>query len=462
LGVGNRLEPWHGGFVKNIIRCALALILSWTPGFGAEEVVVVPLRGEVSQAQFFFLRRALKDAEKSGAKLVLIDMDTYGGELKASVNMQDALSKSGVETATFVNKNAGSAGALIAVSTKRIYMAPVSAIGAAAPVMGGGQQMSETMSDKVVSYFSGYFRSAAERNGHNPDIAEAFINKTKEVKIGEEKIHAPGSILTLSAQEAVRVVGGKPLLAVAVAEDVGTVAELEFRGAKVRRIEPSGFEQIAFWLTSLAPILLLAGIAAGYIEIKTPGLGVPGVLAGVCFVLFFAGHYIAGLAGREVIVLFALGVVLVVAELVFLNGFILPGVLGVLLMIGSLFYAMVDRYPQQSWIPSMEEVIRPIVNMGIAGVLGVVVITLLARVLPKTPLYGHLVLAAEENFGSAVKHALHVGDEGVALSTLRPVGRAEFGGVVCDVISEGDFVESGSRVRVVAVNGTESHVERVG
>lgn len=322
--------------------------------------------------------------------------------------------------------------------------------------------MPETMTDKVVSYFSGYFRSAAERNGHNPDIAEAFINKNKEVKIGEEKVHASGSILTLSAQEAVRVVGGKPLLAVAVAEDVKTVAELEVPGAKLRRIEPSGFEHIAFWLTSLAPILLLAGIAAGYIEIKTPGFGVPGVVAGICFLLFFAGHYIAGLAGREVIVLFGLGVLLVIVELVFLHGFILPGVLGVLLMIGSLFYAMVDSYPKQSWIPSMEDMIRPIINMGIAGVLGVVVIALLARVLPKTPLYGHLVLAAEENFGSAVRNVLSVGDEGVAVSALRPVGRAEFDGTVCDVISDSEFVDSGSRVRVVAVNGTEARVVPIG
>ena len=168
---------------------ALALLLSTQASAPAKEqdirkgsVVVIPLTGEVTQAQFYFLRRILKKAEAAGASALIIDMDTYGGSLKAAVDMLGALMKSTIPTLTYVNTNAGSAGALIALSTKRVYMAPVSAIGAAAPISGGGEDLQETINSKVVSYFSGYFRSAAERNGHNPELAEAFINKEKEEK----------------------------------------------------------------------------------------------------------------------------------------------------------------------------------------------------------------------------------------------------------------------------------------
>lgn len=104
-------------------------------------VVVLPLSGEVTEAQFYFLRRILKKAEAEGASALVIDMDTYGGSLKAAVEMLEALMKSTIPTVTYVNSDAGSAGALIALSTKRIYMAPVSAIGAAAPVSGEGQDL---------------------------------------------------------------------------------------------------------------------------------------------------------------------------------------------------------------------------------------------------------------------------------------------------------------------------------
>jgi membrane-bound serine protease (ClpP class) len=144
-----------------IVLAGLLTLATFSIAAESTGVVVVPLKGEISEAQFFFLRRALKSAESTNASAVIIDMDTYGGLLKAAVEMQDALQKCPIPTVTYINTNAGSAGALVALSTKRIYMAPVSAIGAAAPVSSGGEDLSETMNGKVISYFSGYFRSAA-------------------------------------------------------------------------------------------------------------------------------------------------------------------------------------------------------------------------------------------------------------------------------------------------------------
>ena len=429
--------------------------------------VVIPLKGEVSEAQFFFLRRALKDAERNGAQAVVLDMDTFGGALQAAMDMQEALGKVKARTITYINPNAGSAGALIAVSTKEIYMAPISAIGAAAPVLAGGQDLSETMKDKEVSFASGYYRSVAERNGHNPDIAEAFINKNKAVILDGKTIHEKGSVLTLSAQEAVKLTGDKPLLAAGIAQSLSDLRNQAKLQGPILTVEPTGFEYLAFWITKLAPLLLLGGIVGAYIEIKTPGFGIPGILSIICFSIFFAGHYLAGLAGWEAPVIFVIGLALVISELIIHPGTILPGLMGVFLMAGSLLWAMVDRFPGQPWVPSGEELIPGVVNLGIAFVLGSVAIFFLAKYLPHTPLFRRLILATHNPGGPAFStvHSEYarvaVGAQGTAQSILRPSGKAVFGHEMHDVITMGDFVEPGTPVRVVAVEGSRIVVERV-
>ena len=431
-------------------------------------VVVVPLSGEVTEAQFFFLRRILKRSEAAGASALIIDMDTYGGSLKAAVEMLGALMKSTIPTLTYVNTNAGSAGALIALSTKRVYMAPVSAIGAAAPINAGGEDMQQTLNQKVVSYFSGYFRSAAEKNGYNPELAEAFINKEKEVKIGDKVINPKGSLLTLSAQEAVKEYDGKPLLAQGVASNLEELCEKAgLRAKDIVRVEPTGFERLAQWITVLAPLFLVGGMIGAYLEFKSPGFGVAGILSGLCFLLFFAGHYIAGLTGFEVVAVFILGTLLVLTELLFFPGVTLLALLGTALMAGSLLFAMVDFYPSQPLDFSLDLLFRPLVNLGIAVALFVLAVSLLARFLPELPLFNRLVLATQSPTGpslqmrtpSMFESSVKVGEEGVARTILRPAGKAAFGAALVDVVTDGEFLDAGARVRVTMVEGDRVVVE---
>ena len=165
-------------------------------------------------------------------------------------------------------------------------MAPVSAIGAAAPVLPTGEDLPATEKDKTVSYWSALIRSSAIRNGHNPDIGEAFINKDKEVKIGDRIVHPKGSLLTLNAQEATEVVNGKPLLADGISDSVrDLMRQANLKGEAVA-LDPSGFEQLAFWITALAPLLLLGGIIGAYLEFKIPGASLPGIISAICFALF--------------------------------------------------------------------------------------------------------------------------------------------------------------------------------
>jgi membrane-bound serine protease (ClpP class) len=183
------------------------------------------VQGEISPSLAIFVRRAEKTAESRGASALILDMVTYGGELDSAEKITGILNHATIPTYTYVNSNAGSAGSLIALATKHIYMAPVSAIGAAAPVLSTGQDLPATEKEKTISYWSALVRSTAMRNGHNPDIGEAFMNKEKEVKIGKRLLHPKGSLLSLSAQEATEKIEGKPVLADGVAESVAELAK---------------------------------------------------------------------------------------------------------------------------------------------------------------------------------------------------------------------------------------------
>jgi membrane-bound serine protease (ClpP class) len=121
-------------------------------------------------------------------------MSTYGGEVQAAIDNMDALMKTSVPTYTYVNPRAISAGALIALATQKIYVSPSAVIGASAPVMAGGEDIPATMKDKEISMLSAVARSAAQKNGHNPELAEAFIRKEKELKIGEAVISSSDSL----------------------------------------------------------------------------------------------------------------------------------------------------------------------------------------------------------------------------------------------------------------------------
>lgn len=427
---------------------------------------MVPIKTEISAAQFFFLRRALKEAEREKASAVVIDMDTYGGEVKAANNSMDALLKTRVPTFIYINPRAISAGALIALATQKIYMSPGASIGAAAPVMSGGEDLPKTMTDKTVSALSAMARAAAEKNGHRPELADAFISKDKEVKIGDVVVHKADSLLTLTATEAAKIYNGKPLLAVGVADSLEEMLKSAGLTGPVKTIAPTGFEHVAFWITALAPLFLLGGILGAYLEFKTPGFGLPGILSAFCFTVFFTGHYLAGLAGWEVGALFVVGLLLVLGELLIHPGTVIPGLAGALLMVGALVWAMIDRYPGEPFLPTTDMLARPMINLGVAVLLAIVAGISLAKYLPRTSLYHHIVLESSVHGSPAIASMagaspVQLGQSGTARSTLRPAGKAEFGGHTVDVITQGDFIDPGSAVRIVALDGLRVVVEKV-
>jgi membrane-bound serine protease (ClpP class) len=427
------------------------------------EVVVVPLRGEVAPSLLAFLRRAVKTAESNEASAIIFEMNTYGGRLDTAADIVNALNQTKIPTYTFINTNAGSAGAIIALATQHIFMAPVSAIGAAAPILPTGEDLPSTAKEKTISYWSALIRGSAIKNGHNPDIAEAFMNKDKEVKIGDRIVHPKGAVLTLNAQEATERINGKPLLADDVVDSIGDLTKRAGLKGSIVTVEPTGFEQIAFWITALAPLLLLGGILGAYLEFKIPGATWPGIISATCFALFFLGHYLAGLAGWEVVSLFVLGMVLVLIEILFFaHSTIVFGVIGVFLILASLLWTMIDRYPGQNFFPTGKMLAMPLLNMFIAIVGSFIVIALLARYLPRTSLYRRFALmdsnppgpslaGAPRQFVTAL--ALMPGMHGIAITILRPSGKARFADHVVDVVTEGEFIAPQTPVTVIQTDG---------
>jgi membrane-bound serine protease (ClpP class) len=427
------------------------------------DTVVVELSGEISPPMHLFLRRAIKAAESAGAGAIVIEMNTYGGRLDSAGDIAGVLNRTTLPTYTFINTNAGSAGSLIALATRHIYMSPVSAIGAAAPVLSTGADLPATEKEKTLSYWSALVRNSATRNGHNPDIGEAFMDKEKEVKIGDRVVHAKGTLLTLNAQEATEVINGKPLLADGLADSVADLAKKAGLKGNLVAVEPSGFERLAFWITALAPLLLLLGIICAYLEFKMPGVSMPGIIAAICFALFFAGHYLAGLAGWEVVALFVLGVVLVLIEILFFaHSTIVVGVIGVFLILASLLWAMIDRYPGETFFPTGDMLAMPLRNLFFALVAATVIIMVLARYLPKTNLYRRFALMTTNPPGPSLAGvprefatALDVtpGMQGTAQTTLRPSGKARFADHVVDVVTEGEFISADTPITVIQKDG---------
>src|SRR5437868_1641674 len=189
----------------------------------------------------------------------------------------------------------------------------------------------------------------------------------------------------------------------------------------------------------------------------------PGIISAICFALFFLGHYLAGLSGWEVVALFILGLALVLIEILFFaHSTIVFGVIGVFLILASILWAMIDRYPGEKFVPTGQMLLMPLINLVIAIVAATILITLLARYLPRTSLYRRFALVTSNPSGPSLDHSprqfatamsLRPGASGITVSMLRPSGKARFSDQLVDVITQGEFVPPETPVTVVQTDG---------
>ncbi|HXG49052.1 MAG TPA: NfeD family protein, partial [Methylomirabilota bacterium] len=320
-----------------------------------------------------------------------------------------------------------------------------------------------------VSAISALVRASAEKNGHNVRVIEAMVDKSKELVIDGEVLNEKGQILTLTDVQAAKRYGNppKPLLSSGTVESLEALLKiLGYADAERHDIAPTGAERLGMWLNSISPLLLIIGIVGIYIEFKTPGFGLPGIVGATAFALYFLGGYVAGLSGLEWVAIFVLGLALVAVEMFVYPGTLVIGLAGSALMLIALIMAMVDMYPGMPRVPTLGQVRVPVRDLALAVAGGGILIALLARFLPKTPVYRALVSESASGVETEAllerQRASLLGQVGVAVSVLRPGGKAQFGDQIIGVISQGDMIPKGTRVRVVGFSGSEAVVETVG
>ncbi|MCS1410423.1 MAG: hypothetical protein M2R45_03615 [Verrucomicrobia subdivision 3 bacterium] len=437
-----------------------------------DKVYVIPIRDDIMPPVLYVVRRGIKGAIAAGATTVIIDMETNGGRVDTTEELIEILDRFEGKKVTYVNKKAFSAGAFVSVATEAIYMAPGAVIGAAAPILmvpggTGADAVPDTMEVKMTSGISALVRANAERYGHNVDVIEAMIDKTKELKIDDEVLCEKGQILTLTNTEAEKKYGAdeKPLLSAGTVVTLNDlVAQLGLEHAEIVRVEPTGTEQIGAWINRISPILLMIGIIGLYIEFKTPGFGLPGIVGLAAFVIYFFGGYIAGLSSIGWGALFVLGLLLLVIEILLIPGTMIAGLVGALMMLGAIVMALVD------WEPTLPAYTLPtlaqftdsfqVLSLALIGV--AILLLLLGKHFPNTGFYSQMVSQSAsgvetENRAGAEKDS-RLGLHGVVVSPLRPGGKAHFGDDVLDVVSQGEMIDSGTEVKIIDFSGRDAVV----
>jgi membrane-bound serine protease (ClpP class) len=425
-----------------------------TPAAGAPLVYVAPIEGIIDLGLAPFVERVIGEARRDGAAALILEINTFGGRVDAAVLIRDSLLRSPVRTIAFVNKRAISAGALISLAAERIAMADGGTIGAATPVqVGAPGAPAQPVEEKTVSYMRKEFSSTAESRKRPARLAEAMVDADVAVAGVIEK----GKLLTLTTTEAVR-----HKVADYRADTLEAVLEREgLAGAEIRRASVNWAEQLVRFLTHpvLSSVLMTVGILGIIVELRTPGFGVPGALGITSLGLFFWGHWLVRLAGWEELLLVTLGLALLAIEFFVIPGFGITGILGILSILSGLTLSLIGSGATGALILNAAARVALSLLAAIVGALA------LMRILPRLPLGRSLVL--ETGLGSPAGYASApesdwrwTGKRGAAVSPLRPAGIADFEGERVDVVSQGEYIETGAPIVVVRVEGNRIVVRR--
>ncbi|WP_298829840.1 NfeD family protein [uncultured Piscinibacter sp.] len=417
-------------------------------------VYVLPIEGVIDLGLSPFVQRVIQEATEAGAAALILQIDTFGGRVDAAVQIRDALLDTPLRTVGFVNKRAISAGALIGLATQTLVMATGSTIGAAAPVHTGASGAEAKPADeKTVSYVRKEFRATAEARKRPLLLAEAMVDADVEVPGVVNK----GKLLTLTTEEALK----HKLVDFRADTLQGVLSQLGLEGAQVRAASPHWAEMLVRFLTHpvLSSLLISIGMLGIVLEMRTPGFGLAGALGVASLALFFWGHWLVQLAGWEEMLLAAVGLALLVAEVFFIPGFGIAGALGITALLAALVLSMTGTgdtaavIAQAAW--------RVVIALLVALGVGIA----LLRAMPRMPFARRLVLASDLGTGPAhgsapLSDQRWLGKQGRAASALRPAGIADIDGERVDVVSDGELVERGATIQVTHVDGNRIVVRR--
>ena len=449
-----------GLFVWGIIASICTVVADSRP-----LVYEIDIQKEINNTTQIYLSKGLAEAKTLGADAVLIHLNTYGGQVDAADSMRTAILYSPIPVYVFIDNNAASAGALISIACEKIYMRKGANIGAATVV----NQTGAAMPDKYQSYMRSMMRSTAEAHGQDtviqrndtlykwkrdPLIAEAMVDE----RVSIPNLVDTGKVLTLTAQEAMK---WGYCEGIAESPDEVITRYLGYSDYRLVSYTPSWLDDVKGFLLnpvfqSFLIILIIGGI---YFEMQAPGMGFPSVVALVAAVLYFAPLYLDGLAANWEILVFVIGLMLIAVELFVLPGFGVAGIGGIVLVTGGLIMALLDNTNFDFRGVSTERWGEAVLTVLAGLVLGFVAMIWLSHKIGRRGIFRRVALVAdlEEAVSSPDLSAL-VGQEGVAVTVLRPSGKVRIGTEWYDGVSEAGFIEKGSRVKVLRFENAQLYV----
>ena len=449
---------------KRAILSALitvALLTMSLVGFAQQpKVYYYKIDDNISKPALRLTEKAVKEAEAGRFDYLMLELNTFGGELDAADKIRTLLLNTTVPTLVFINNNAASAGALISIACDSIYMMPGASIGAASVVNESG----EIMPDKYQSYMRSLMRTTAEHNGRNPNIAQAMVDPDVVVPGVSEK----GKVLTLTSEEAAKngfcesVVNNRE-------EALSYVSETP---AEITEQELSVIDKIINFLVNpvVSGILIMCIVGGLYFELQAPGIGLPSVIAITAALLFFAPHYLEGLAAHWEILIFLAGLVLLMLEFFVVPGFGVTGISGIVLILASLVLTLVFNVgfkfnfnPEFNASAYVSKMTILVLVSSLAGFF--LALWLGKKLILAETRFGSLALRtgleSDKGFTSQdMRNEQYVGKEGVAQTILRPSGKINIDGEVLDATVEHGYVEAGEAVTVTKFENAQLFVRK--
>ena len=405
---------------------------------------------EIGPAAWRITERAIDAAEEQSADYILIDLDTYGGLVTDADNIRTKILKTEIPVLIFIRNNAASAGALISIACDSIYMSPGSTIGAAAVVDAEGTMAPE----KYQSYMRNKMRATAEETGRDPDIAEGMVDPTVVIP----GVSDSTEIITFSVDEALKngYCNGK-------VENVDEALKMAgVTDYDITEHQVSGVEKIINFLVNpvVSGILMLMIVGGIWFELQSPGVGFPIAAALVGALLYFAPHYLEGLAAHWEIALFVVGIILLAVELFVIPGFGFAGISGIACVVTGLTLSLIRNINFDfSFVPGNQIVVSLMIVLGVMMLSMLSMIVLGSRLSTSGGFFKRVALPTEQKkedgyvISAAISDKNLIGKEGVAITDLRPSGKIEIDGEWHDAQSDAEYIKKDSKVKVEKVQG---------
>jgi len=400
-----------------------------------DTVYVIPVKGEITPAMAVFFKEKIAEADKANAKGIIIEITTLGGRVDAAIKIKEAIINSQTPVAVYVEERAISAGALITIAAPKIIMAPGSHIGSAEPI---------PYTEKNVAFLRGEFQATAKRWGRDEKIAQAMVDKNIEIP----GLSPKGSLLDIDAYTAYQY--GYADAVLEGRENV--LGYLGLSGMSIVEVVPGLRFRIAQFLTrsDVAPVLLIIGVIAILMELSIQGFGLPGIIGIISLALYFGGSFLAGYAEWWAIVFFLIGGILLIAELYVPGGIL--GAVGLAFMLTGLILAAPDFFQGVKYV-------------GTALIATIVAVPILFQLFGRMKTFDKIILSDTVVGGDKKKvnreySSEWLGKTGTVISALRPSGSAQIDGEKVDVISDGEFLLPGTKIKVIKVEGLSVVVTR--